>query len=68
MRDLCEVAEQIRAVRQAQRKFLELWAMEQAVVHPGLDRMAADVEKICSGARPIALFDLNEGAGRDDED
>lgn len=68
MRDLCEVASQIRAVRDARRKFLKLWAIEQAVVHPGLDRMAADVETICSGARPILPSDLNEGVGRDDED
>ena len=68
MRDLVLVAAQMRAVREAQQQFLRLWAVEQTILHPALDRMAADVEKICSGSRPITSFDLNEGAGRDDED
>lgn len=68
MRDLVLVAQQIRAVRKARQQFLKLWAMEQAIIYPGLDRVAEDVEKICGGARPIASADWNEGPGCDDED
>lgn len=68
MRDLVLVAAQMRAVLEAQRSFLRLWAVEQTILRPALDRLAADVEKICSSARPITLSDLNEGAGRDDKD
>ena len=44
MDDLTGVVERLRAVRKAQRKFLELWAVEEAVIVPGLDRVAADIE------------------------
>jgi predicted component of type VI protein secretion system len=43
MRDLSAVARQLRATRRAQLKFLGLWAVEQALVLPALDRVAADV-------------------------
>ena len=44
MDDLSGVVERLRAVRKAERKFLELWAVEEAVIVPGLDRVAADIE------------------------
>jgi hypothetical protein len=44
MDDLSRVVERLRAVREAERKFLKLWAVEQAVIVPGLDRVAADIE------------------------
>jgi hypothetical protein len=44
MDDLSGVVERLRAVREAERKFLKLWAVEQAVIVPGLDRVAADIE------------------------
>lgn len=44
MRDLSAVARQLRVTRQAQLKFLGLWAVEQALVLPALDRVAADVD------------------------
>ena len=44
MDDLSAVVERLRTVRQAQRRFLQLWAVEQAVIAPGLDRVAADIE------------------------
>jgi hypothetical protein len=45
MRDLMGVAEQLRNVRLAQRQFLGLWAMEQTVILPALDRVAADMKE-----------------------
>ena len=43
MRDLAEVAERLRLVRRARRKFLKLWAIDQALVEPAVDRLAADL-------------------------
>ena len=43
--DLAGVAERLRAVKAAQRRFLRLWGIEQAMINPLLDRMAADVAK-----------------------
>ena len=40
MRDLSAIAEQLRNVQKARRRFLQLWAVEAAVIHPGLDRVA----------------------------
>ena len=40
---MAEVAERLRAVRHARRKFLRLWAVEQALVDPLLDRLAEDL-------------------------
>ncbi len=46
MRDLSTLAEQIRAVRQAQRRFIGRWRLEQVIIGPDLldhlaDQMAA---------------------------
>lgn len=46
MRDLTSLAEQIRAVRQAQRRFIGRWRLEQVIIGPELldhlaDQMAA---------------------------
>ena len=43
MGDLAAVAERLRLVRSARRKFLRLWAIDQALVEPLLDKVAADV-------------------------
>jgi hypothetical protein len=43
VRDLAEVAERLRLVRQARRKFLKMWAIDQALVEPLVDRLAADL-------------------------
>jgi hypothetical protein len=50
MEDLSGVLERLRCVREAQRKFLKLWAVEQAVILPGLDRVAADIESAAAGS------------------
>jgi hypothetical protein len=44
VRELSELAEQLRSVRQAQRRFLQRWAVESALIHPGLDRVVADLD------------------------
>jgi hypothetical protein len=41
--DLAAVAERLRLVRSARRKFLRMWAIDQALVEPLLDKVAADV-------------------------
>ena len=46
MRDISLVAEQLRLVRQAERKFRGLWTIEQCLVHPALDRLAADADAV----------------------
>lgn len=44
MRDLSSLAEQIRAVRQAQRQFIGRWRLEQVIIGPRvLDQLAADM-------------------------
>ena len=44
MRDLAALAEQIRAVRDAQRLFMGRWRIEQVLVGPEvLDRLADDM-------------------------
>lgn len=57
--DLAGVAERLRAVKTAQRRFLRLWGIEQAMINPLLDRMADDLEK--ADALPSA--DLAGGPG-----
>ena len=37
--------ERLRTVRQAQRSFLRLWALEQSVILPALDQLAADAQR-----------------------
>ena len=50
MEDLSGVVERLRAVRDAERRFLQLWAVEQAVIVPGLDKVAADIESAVAGS------------------
>ena len=46
MGDMAAVAERLRLVRTARRKFLRMWAIERAWVDPLLDRMAADLAPV----------------------
>ena len=44
MRDLSSLAEQIRAVRHAQRRFIGRWRLEQVIIGPELlDHLADDM-------------------------
>ena len=49
MGDMAAVAERLRLVRAARRKFLKMWAIEQAMVEPLLDRLAADLAPVEPG-------------------
>jgi hypothetical protein len=46
VRDISAVVEELRAVRLAQRKFIGLWALEQEIIVPALDRVADDLNAI----------------------
>lgn len=52
MGDLAAVAERLRLVREARRKFLRLWTIEQAMVEPLIDRVAADLAVASAGDDP----------------
>jgi hypothetical protein len=53
MRDLSSVAKQLRVVRNARRRFLELWKVEKELINPALDRMADELRKTAATpARP----------------
>ena len=41
--DIATVAERLRMVRQARRKFLKMWAIDRSLVDPLVDRLAADL-------------------------
>ena len=40
---MAAVAERLRLVRRARKKFLRMWAIEQAMVEPLLERVAQDL-------------------------
>ena len=46
--DMADVAERLRLVREARRKFLRLWAIDRSLVDPLVDRLAADLEESAS--------------------
>ena len=51
MPDLASVAERLRAVRKARRRFLRLWQLQEIFVGPAvLDRVAADVDTLQANA------------------
>ena len=66
MRELAALTEQIRAVRDAQKRFMRLWRVEQILVGPeGLDRLAADM---ADAHRELdALDELDGFAGSSEE-
>jgi hypothetical protein len=43
MHDLTDVAQRLRAVREAHERFLALYAVEVAIVEPTIDRVVEDV-------------------------
>ena len=58
MRELSCVAENLRLVQQAKRRFLELWAVEKDCINPMLDRMAEDLRELGSpGVAEDGVFD-----------
>ena len=41
--DMAAVAERLRLVREARRRFLKMWAIDRTMVDPLVDRLAADL-------------------------
>ena len=50
MRDLAEVAELLRDVWAARRRFLRRAAIERAMIDPMIDRVADDLESVTAAA------------------
>ena len=47
MPDLASVAERLRVIQRAHRRFMRLWQLEEIFVGPSvLDRVAADVTRV----------------------
>ena len=68
MRDISAVVDQMRAVRRAQKKFMGLWAMEQAIILPALDRVAADVDAVAMPSGTDNFLSLFNDCAADDDD
>jgi hypothetical protein len=62
--DMAAVAERLRLVRAARRKFLRLWAIEQAMVEPLLDRVAADLGAADDACGPQPVHDSRPQADK----
>ncbi len=62
MRDLTSVAKQLRLVRNARRRFLELWKVEKELINPALDRMADELLETSSPATNSADEPGREGS------
>ena len=43
MGDIADVAERLRLVRRARRKFLRLWEIDKHMIEPLVDRVAQDL-------------------------
>lgn len=64
-RDLAELAEQIRTVRAAEKRFMSLWRVEQVVIGPeALDRLAADIDEVAQLAEEFCA--LQQEVDRDE--
>ena len=44
--DIAAVAERLRLVRGARRKFLRLWAIDRSMIDPMVDRLAVDLGNV----------------------
>jgi hypothetical protein len=49
MQRLAEVAQRLREVREAHERFLALYAVEVALVEPGVEQIAADISGVHGG-------------------
>ncbi len=67
MRDLSVVMENLRLVRRARRRFIELSAVEKNCINPMLDRMADDLQQAASLNTENALAGLNPPGVSDEE-
>ncbi len=67
MRNLAAVAERLRAVRRASRRFVQLWAFDRFLIAPALDRIARDLAgSAAASGRWIARRNLDGGKQPDD--
>ena len=55
MSEWIELADVLKKVRRAQDEFLGCWAVEESLIRPGLDRVAADISG--SNINPAELGD-----------
>jgi hypothetical protein len=66
---MAAVAEELRVVRSAQRRFLHLWAIERAMIDPMVERLAADLadatsESVAHRPSPLPLEPLGRPADK----
>ena len=66
MGDMAAVAERLRMVRAARRRFLRMWAIDQELVTPLLDRLAADLAPVDPADDPAATPGPAAGPVHDD--
>jgi hypothetical protein len=66
-RDLSELAEQIRAVRAAEKRFMSLWRVEQVPIGPEvLDRLAADLDEVSKLAEEFCALQQENAAAHEE--
>jgi hypothetical protein len=53
MGDLAGIAERLRVVKLAQRRFLRLWDIERALIDPLIERVAAELDGPSCGAEDV---------------
>jgi hypothetical protein len=53
MRDLAEVANLLRDVWAARRRFLQMAAVERAMIDPMIDRVADDLESVAAAGPDV---------------
>jgi len=54
MGDLAGIAERLRVVKLARRRFLRLWNIERAFIDPLLERVAAELDSSGTGDESLA--------------
>ena len=65
MADIAAVAERLRLVRGARRKFMRLWAIDRTMIDSLVDRLAIDLGGHASSPLPL---DGGAGAGGAEQD
>jgi hypothetical protein len=65
MQGLAQVAQRLREVREAHERFLALYAVEVALVEPGMHRVSADVSAGTDDGNPDAPHWFQSDANRD---
>ena len=63
MQRLAEVAQRLREVREAHQRFLALYAVEVALVEPGIEQVAADVIDFADDNPDLPYWHAEGGGG-----